>query len=425
VQVTINTLSEVQQEADIRLTNEELQPHFEEAYTKYRAKVELKGFRKGKAPMDMIKRIYGEAIEHEALDTIANDVFHRAMDERTIRPLGTPSMVDMDFKRGSHVQFKVKYEVKPAVELKNYKGIAAERPIHPITDTEVEDEIQQLRKIHSTTAPVDTAADDEHIITAEVQELDETGMPLIGRKSPGMRFYLADATLAPEIREALRNARVSEPVTVKTLSKHGDHEHPLHLSITPKKVEKVNLPPFDEELVKKVTRDAVSSPEEFRASMQKDLERYWIERADGKVTDDIANEIVRTHDFPVPDAMVEVFLDSFVEEIRERSRDRQLPAGFDEKKFREERRVYAVWQAKWMILKEQIAATEQITVTDEDIEQLAQQEAARTGLTADTLLPHYKKSDAVKERILSGKITAFLREHARITDKEVQEPREA
>jgi len=425
VQVTITTLSEVQQEADIRLTNEELQPHFEQAYTKYRAKVELKGFRKGKAPMDMIKRVYGEAIEHEALDTIANDVFHRAMDERDIRPLGTPSMVDMDFKRGSHVQFKVKYDVKPAVELKKYKGIAAERSIHPITDAEVDDEIQQLRKIHSTTTPADSAADDEHIITAEVQELDETGMPLVGRKSPGMRFYLADTTLAPELREALRNARVGEPVTVKTLSKHGNHEHTLYLSITPKKIEKVTLPAFDEELVKKVTRDAVSSPEEFRGSMRKDLERYWIERADGKVTDDIANEIVRAHDFPVPDAMVEVFLDSFVEEIRERSRDRQLPAGFDEKKFREERRVHAVWQAKWMLLKEQIAAKEQITVTDEDIEQLAQQEAARTGLTADKLLPHYKKSDAVKERIFSGKITAFLREHARITDKEIQEPREA
>jgi trigger factor len=425
VQVTTNTISEVQQETDIRLTHEELQPHFDEAYTKYRAKVELKGFRKGRAPLDMIKRVYGEAIEQEALSTIANDVFHRAVDERNIRPLGTPSMVDMDFKRGSHLQFKVKYEVTPVVELNNYKGIAVERPVHPVTDAEVEDEIQQLRKINSTTTPADTAADDEHIITADVQELDETGTPLIGRKSPGRRFYLADATLAIETREALRNARVGEPVTVKTLSKHGDIEHALHLSITPKKIEKVTLPAFDEELVKKVTRDAVSSPEEFRASMRRDLERYWTERADSKVAEDIANEIVRAHNVPVPDTMVEVFLDSFVEEIRERSRDHKLPAGFDEKQFREERRVYAVWQTKWLLLKDQIAVTEQITVTDEDVKGLARQESARTGITPDKLLQHYKKSDAVRERILSAKIAAFLRDHAHITDKEVQEPREA
>ena len=339
--------------------------------------MELKGFRKGKAPLPMMKKLYGEAIEHEALDDIANTFYHQAMEERNIHPIGRPSMVDMDFKRGERFQFRIEYEVKPPVELKTYKGIAVERLVHTVTDQEVDEEIDQLRKANSTTAPAEAVTDDEHIVTADVQELDEAGTPLIGRKSTGVRFYLADHSLATEINDALRSATVGQPVQVTYESTHDDHDHTAHLSITAKKIEKVKLPPYDEALVKKVTGNGESSPEEFSASIRADLERYWSERSEAKVADDIASEIVRQHEFNVPDSLVEAILDSYVEELRDRSRDRNLPAGFDEKKFREERRVYAVWQAKWMILKERIAEAEKIEVTDADLEKVAEDEAVR------------------------------------------------
>jgi trigger factor len=372
--------------------------------------------------MEMIRKLYGDAIEHESLDEIANDAFHKAMEERKIHPLGTPSMTDVDFKRGEHFRFKIKYEVKPTVELKAYKGIAVERPVHPITDAEVEDELLQLRKVHSTMTPAEIAADDEHIVTADVQELDDAGIPLIGKKSAGVRFYLADTSLAPEIKGALRNIKVNEEAKARYSTRHDGHEHPLHIAVTAKKIERVELPPYDEALVKKVTGDKVTSPEEFRTSIRTDLERYWAERTEAKVADDIASEIVRQHDFNVPDSLVEGILDSYVDELRSRARDRQVPKGFDEKKFREERRVYAVWQAKWMLLKERIAEEEKIEVTDADLEQVAAEEAARSGLTTEKLLPHVKTSEAIRDRLLTNKIASFLKEHARITDKVVTEP---
>jgi trigger factor len=421
LQVTINTLSDVKQEATIELVHDELQPHFDQAYAKYRAKVELKGFRKGKAPLAMVKKLYGEAIEHEALDDIANTFYHQAMEERNIQPLGRPSMVDMDFKRGERFQFRIEYEVKPPVELKTYKGIAVERLAHTVSDQEVDEEIQQLRKANSTTSPATTVTDDEHIVTADVQELDEAGTPLIGRKSNGVRFYLSDPSLATEIRDALRSAAVGQPVQVTYESTHGDHSHTVRLAVTPKAIERVHLPEFDETLVKKVTRDAVTSPDAFKISLRDDLQRYWSERAEAKVADDIASEIVRQHEITVPEAFVEALLDSYIEELRGRSRDRSLPAGFDEKKYREERRTQAVWQAKWMMIKERIAEVESLTVTDEDIDVLATEEAARAGLDKEKLLPHYKKSEAVRDRVLSGKIMGFLKQHARIAEKELKE----
>ncbi len=416
MQVTINTISEVEHEAEFEMSGEELQPHFEIAYQKFRPKAEVRGFRKGKVPLPMIKKMYGEAIEHDALDDIANEIYQKAMEERHINPIGRPSMTDMDFRRKEHFRFKIKYEVKPEIALQKYKGISVEKPVHAVTDAEVDAEIQQLRRSNSTTTDAPEVTDTEHVVTADVQELDEAGSPLIGKKTPNARFYLSDESLAGEIKTALAKAQMGGTYRVTFESQHEDHAHKNFLEFTVTRIQKVELPPFDEALVKKVTSDKVVSPEEFRNNIRTDIERYWAGQADARVNDGLANEIVRLHEFSVPETLVEAFQESFVEEIKNRSKDKKLPKGFDEEKFRAENRAYAVWQAKWMLLKERIAEEEKLAVTDDDIVALVEGEATRIGIDKNRLLEYYRKSSATAERILSDKIMALLKANARITE---------
>lgn len=417
MQIDIHTVSEVQQEADIEVSPEELKPLFDQAYERYRPKVELRGFRKGKVPLPMVKQLYGEAIEHEALDTIADDFYRKAMAEKNIRPIGQPALVDIDFKRGERLRFKIKYEVRPEIGLKKYRGISVERPVHPVTDSEVDAEIDHLRRLNSTNAEAAAASDEDHIVTGDLQEMDKTGAPLIGKKTSRARFFLWDQTLAQPIRDALRGATVGGTYRATFETGEGDQKESTHVAITVTKIEKVNVPPFDETLVKKITGDKVSSPDEFRTNLRKDLERYWQGQAEGKVGDALADEVVRLHEFPVPDSLVEGFLDAFVDDVRSRSKDKKLPPQFDEKKFREENRTFAVWQAKWMLLKERIAEAEKLTVSEEEIERLAESESARTGIEKGRLEQYYKSSKSATDRLLSDKIVSFLKEHAKITDK--------
>jgi trigger factor len=420
LEVTISPLSEVQQEADIKVTPEELQPHFDEAYAKYRPKVEVRGFRKGKVPMPMIKRLYGELIEHEAVDDIANELFQQVIEERNIRPLGQPAMVDMDYKRGQHLHFRVKYDIKPQIELKGYKGLAIEKLVHTVTDAEIDDELLHLRRVHSAAEEVNTVTDDEHTITADVQELDEAGTPIVGHKTANARFTLSDTTLVEEIRTTLRKAEKGQTYRIAYDTKHDEHSHTVNIEIAVTKIEKHTLPLFDEELVKKITNGTQSSPEEFQKSMRADLERYWADRSQGRLEDELASEAVRLHEFPVPESLTAAILDSYIDDVKKRSRDNKLPAGFDESKFREERRASAIWQAKWMLLKDRIAEAEGITVTDDDLRRQAEADAPRSGITADKLLQYYKSSDRTRERILSDKIVTFIKDNARITEKEMK-----
>lgn len=425
MEITVNTISEVRHEAEISLSNEELQPHFEIAYKKYRPKVELKGFRKGKVPMDLVKKLYGEAIEHETLDDVANEVYRKAMIEREITPLGTPSMVDLDFKRGDHFRFKIQYDVKPTIPLNKYKEIKVEKLIYKVTEEEIESEIHHLRQSNSTTTEVQTVADSEHIVIGDAQELDETGAPIIGKRSADARFHLADPTLVQAIKDALQSAVVGETYRARFESTHGDHSHTTNLSVTVKKIEKVNLPAFDAELVKKVSAGKLSTPEEFRQNMRLDLERYWLDQAERKVEDTIVQELVKMHDFPVPKSIVNSFLDAFVDDIKSKSRDKKLPKQFDEKKFRAESHDYAIWQAKWLLLKQRIAEVENIKVTDDDLERLAETESTRIGVDKERLVEYFKASNSGSERLLTDKLMAFLKSHAKITEKVVEEPKAA
>ncbi len=422
VEVTINTISDVQHEAEILLTAEELQPHFERAYRQVAPKIEVRGFRKGKVPLEMIKKLYGEAIENDALDEIANDSFRSAMEEKHIEPIGQPAMVNRDFQRGQHFRFTIQYEVKPAFELKPYKGIAVEKPVHHVTEEEIQREIDRLRRANATMLGVTLVRDnDNHVITADVQELADDGMPLIGKKTPDARFELADQTLVQEIRAALTQAEVGGRYRVRFNSQHGDHTHHHHIELHIKRIEKVELPDFNDAFVQKITGESTATTVAFLDRLRKDLAAYWARQSDRMVEQAIINELVRMHEFAVPESLVNFYLDSFVEDIKNRSRDGRLPRGFDEERFRAESRAHAVFQAKWALLRERLIEAEGITATEEDLDRLATAEAASLGIEKQRLLQYYRTSNAGIERVLSSKLMAILKEHARVTEKVVDD----
>ena len=134
MELNINKLSQTEQEAEIKLTWDELAPYFEEAYKKFQAEAEIKGFRKGKAPLELIKRQFGEQIEYDALDDIVNDVYQNLVRDKKIEVIGTPELVDVDYKRGESLTFKIKYEILPEVEISNYSNLQVEKIVHTVDD---------------------------------------------------------------------------------------------------------------------------------------------------------------------------------------------------------------------------------------------------------------------------------------------------
>jgi trigger factor len=419
VEVTVQSLSDVSRTVEITASTEDLIPHFEKAYLEYRKKIEIRGFRKGKAPIDIVKKLYGDLIENDSLNQVATEFYRQAVKEKDLKPIGEPMLVDMDYKPGKSFQCKIQYDVRPQIEIKEYKGIEVEKVVHTVTDGEIEKELVRLQRINAAMEAVDAVTSPEHIVTATLQDLDENGTPVIGKKSDNIRFYLADEQLEQPFKDVLKEAKKDGEYTVQFEHKHGEHTHTVNTQISVKKIEKVSLPALNDEFVAKVTKDKFKTVETLRASVKEDVIAYWKEKSERQVINSLTAEIIRRHEFQVPESLIRSVLEGLQEEVKNEYPDKRLPVDFDMEKFSQENRAYAIYQAKWALLREELIKSENITASDEDLEKLAEEQSEKIKIPKDRLISYYKSSEQIKDRLIGDKLIKLLLDSAKI--KEVPE----
>ena len=419
MEVTVESLSEVLRTVEITATPEDLEPHFTKAYLEYRKKIEIRGFRKGKAPIDIVKKLYGDLIENDALNEIATEFYRQTVKERDLKPIGDPILIDMDYKRGERFRCKIQYDIRPQITIKEYKGIEVEKIIHTVTDDEVDKEIVRLQRANASMVEVDVVTSPEHIVTVTLQDLDESGAPLIGKKSENIRFYLADDQLEQPFKDALKEAKKNGEYTVQFEHAHESQTHTVNTQITVKKIEKVTLPTLDDAFVTTVTKSKFTTVEMLRTNIKEEIIAYWKEKTERQVVNSVTAEIIHRHEFQVPESLIRSVLDGLLEEVKNEYPDKRLPSEFNEEKFKEENRAYAIYQAKWALLREELIQAEHVTVSDEDLEKLAEEESAKIKIPKDRLMSYYKSSDQIKDRLIGDTLLKLLVNSAKI--KEVPE----
>lgn len=419
----ITDTNETEKEIEIVVPQEELIPHFEKAFQDYQKKIDMPGFRKGKVPLDKIKKLYGDSIEYESLEKIANDSFHKTMEEQNIDVIGTPALVDMNYKKGEEATFKVKYEVIPNFDLKNYKGLKYEKFVHNVTEEEFEDQLSRILFANAERSDVQTASDDHHVVTFDIQDLDESGAPLIGKVAKNETVYLADKHVYPEFKNTLKNVSVNEIRIADFDYEHDGHKHKQKSQLSVTKIQKVVLPELNDEFVKKITKDAILTVDDFKKHLRENLQIEWQNHNESKLINTIVEKIVGSHEFVVPASLIEGVLNSFVEDIKQRFPNKELPKEFNIEEFKKHQKERATWQAKWFLIREQIIKTENLKVEDSDIEERVDADAKRTGIDRERLMEYYKKAQTVIDGILSVKLNKFLIENNEIeeivTDTEI------
>lgn len=413
----INKIDAVKQEVEFELTYADLAPHFEKAFQKYQKKAEIPGFRKGKAPVSMIKRMYGDMIEQASLEDVANDVYKNYLDENHVHPLGEAQMVDMDYEAKQLFKFKIKYEIKPEFELADYKGVEVNRTIHNVDEKMVDDEVKYLQSKHVTYEDAPKADGDEFSLTMDVQKLDETGTEIIGQSDKDVRFYLNDPQINKEFKEQLAEISVGEE---RILNLPGQEEGTIEkYKVLCKKVDKVIFPELNEDFFKSIYKDEeIKTTEEFREKVKKELEGIYKNIADQEIRNNIVSELIKLNEIPVPDALVENILNSYIEDVKNQNPKRQLPKEFDEEEYRKTKRADAILQVKWYLIRDKIIEMEKIEVTDKDLVPVIEADAKKYNLPVEKIKAVYENNPDVKYRVLDDKLMNFLIENAKIKDVE-------
>lgn len=415
----VNVISDIEHELEVTLAYDEIKPEIEEAYKEERKTIHIDGFRKGKVPMPMLKKMFGEAIEYKASEKISNKKFWDIVEADNLKPISTPTLLDINFEMGKELSFKVRYEVKPKLALKDYKGLEIEKIIFEIKDEDIDREIEQMVKMHSSYEETDVVSDTNHRIVTDLQRYDDEGKPVEGSTSNNMVIDLSDEKVNPQIPENATGKKVGETFDFvfrddrPSLKEEEKEEYKYTGTIT--KIEKMVAPEINEEFVKKISQNKAATIEEFKGQLRENISNYYTAQSENMYTNNLLSEIVKNNDFTAPKGYVEFLLSKLVE-TEKGNAQRQGHKNFNELEARTHLYDRAEWNAKWQIVLENLVEAESIKVDDSDLEKLAKDEAVKLGISEDKLLKYYKDSNRA-DQLLEDKVIEFLKENN--TPKEI------
>lgn len=413
MEIKVNDLTSVDKEITILANREDLQPKFDEAYKGIRPKVNLPGFRPGKAPIGLIKKRFGQEIEVEEINKYIQEIFESKVVEEH-DPVGETQMLDFQWENDElEVTFKI--GTKPTVELTDFGKIKVKSMVHDVSDAEVEEEIERAIEREGNWEDVDTEINEESKITADVSSLDEDGNPVDGDTDTDQSIDMRQDSSAGFLK-ALKGKKAGDVVDM-TLEEDGETDH---FRVEVKKVHVLHKAEMNEEFIAKQTNDEAKTEDEYRSFIKSKMQEYYDQSSDDFFKNDVVQTMVDAHEFDVPEAFVAQVKSSYVERLKQQYGD-QLPDGFDTDSYKEEMSGQATTEAKWYFINMQLQEKyDDIEITAEDIDAQLGMEAARYGLTAEQLKGYYAQNpsmlESLRNTIRDNKVFDKLKEEVQIEE---------
>lgn len=413
METTIKQVSPVEYELEISAAADDLSPQINDALRAQRGQTQMKGFRPGKVPISLVKKMHGKAIAYTVAEETVQKTFQsEVLDSDEYKVLGQPTLTELEYEMDGDLRATVRFGVRPDVELKDLSGERVPKLLHEVTDEEIEEELERIRRREADLVPAEEGAAPEDHVVIDLQQLDEaSGSPIIGNREENVTFFLDDEKLHDELRDGLLGKKDGETFRVHLPHGHGDHVHTHLYEVTVKEVKSRELPDLDDEFINETTEGEHETVESFRQAVRERMQKLWDQRSRELLENEMVNRLLELHTVPVPQAAVEMYLDSFVEDVKRRN-EGKFPEGFDAATFRERNRGEAEKQAQWMLIRDAVIEQEGVEVTDEDLNEHFEEVAGGDDRITPEMMRQYYQSvgalDQVRQQKLSEKVFSAL-----------------
>ena len=386
----------------------------------------IPGFRPGKAPVTLVRRRFADDIQGEVVQTLVPEYLEKALDEKKLVPITRPEVDKVDFKDGEPLRVHAVFEVLPEFELGDYKNLQVNVDEIEIGDAQVDKTLEEMRERAGTFVPVEgRAAKDGDSVLVKL-----TGAPKDGGDAVEAENVMvplgAEETLSA-FTENLRGTSAGETKTFD-VSYPGDYPDSKLAGKTytytaeVQGVKEKKLPELNDEFVKDTAgeKSDVKTLEELRKKIRESLDHEKEHRQKDQAEEKILEALVKQHDFPVPEALVEGQMDTRLERVV-----RSLAAqGVDPRAvnvnwpaLRREQRDRSINDVKAELLLDRIATAEKIEVSDEDLDKEIAQLAESSGESATAMRARLTKQgalDRMKSKLRSDRTIEWLYRTARI-----------
>lgn len=406
----------------VEVTLQEMQPFFDEALEMFREEAQIEGFRKGKAPRQLIKSKFEGQIEAEAIQAIIEEYYRQAIDHTNTDAIDMGQIENLNYKRGEPVSFDVIVETMPDYSVATYRGLTIEKPVHTVTDDEVEAAIGQMRQHYATFKETEEVkAGDE--VTCDIQVLDAGGVPIIGKKYQDRRIPLTTKYVGQDFIDGLIGARIGDTrnLHVRNIGKKDATEpDSQHFAVTVRKIEEVVLPAVDDEFAKDLGFKDLA---DLHHKVREDIEHRWGHETEHKVNDRIIDEIIKGNDLPSPEPLVRNAIARMIRVFQERSKNPNI----DETYLSDAFRPAAIREVKWTLARRKIAELEKLAVTEDDVLNYRTHMARHNNVSVDEIKIDFKTEAERKnfdDYLLEKKTVTFLESVANVTVVEDQPEKE-
>jgi len=349
------------------------------AYRKQVGKINVPGFRKGKAPRAVIEKMYGKGFFYEdAINEVLPDAFDAALEESKLKMVGQPEFDVVSIDENG-VVLSAKLAVKPTAKIEGYFGIEAEKKVEEVTDEEIEKEINMIRERNSREIEVT----DEAAVMGDVCTIDYEGfvdgVAFEGGKGSDYPLKLGSGNFIPGFEEQVAGHKIEEAFDVNVTFPEEYHAKELAgkaavFKTVIHKIKHIELPALDDDFAKDVSE--FDTMDEYRADVKAKITKRHEDEADRKFEDAILDALIEKLVADIPEQMFVAETENFVRDYDNRLRMQGLDlktyfqyTGMTLDMLREQLRPQAEKQVKLRLALETIAKKEKIKVSKADVEE--------------------------------------------------------
>lgn len=421
----VEQINPVQYRVTVELTAEEVDKAFDNAFKKIQRKARVQGFRPGKAPLNIIKKLYSGQVLGEVHESLINTHLFSALNEQTIRPIASPVVDSKEAPAlGKAFNFSAIVDILPQLAFDDYKGVAVSAEAFSVKDETLEREVNTLRRRHAATRPTEPGqpAAIGHLVA--ISHTAKQGGELV----PSMNVNNMTVALGQnELYEGLENEILGMTVgqtksaDIALPDTYGDPElagKTLTFDITLNDLKALDVPTFDDEFAKDLEFESAAA---LRDDIKKHLESRAKDMSRQKIETAVLDKILEKNPFEVPPAMVDQVIDSMIQELQFRSDDERARAMKDQS-LRQNFLATARRRTQNTLILWHVTQKEQLQVTDDEVRARVDQALSSMGGIDPKQAARFRGNlePRVRENLIFEKAMDFLIDNAKVTEVPAQ-----
>lgn len=368
----------------------------QEVYLKNKNKINLPGFRKGKAPRALIEKEYGVGVFYDdAINAVLPEAYEAAVKEAGVEPVARPEIDLEEIKKGEPVVFTALVTTKPEVTLGDYKGVEIEKIEHTVSDEDLAKEIEAVQKRNARLISVDDRAVENGDITIIDFEGFVDGVAFDGGKGEGYELEIGSGSFIPGFEEGMIGMEIGVERDVNVTFPEEYHAENLAgkdatFKVTVHEIKVRELPELDDDFASEVSE--FETLDEYKKDLKAKLDARAEQQTKMETEEAVISKVVENATVEIPEAMIESKIDFMVQDYAQRlayqgmNMDMYLKySGMSMEQLRMQFAGQAAKQVRGSLVLEAVSVAEGITVGEEEYEMHIVDMAKQYNMEADKL----------------------------------------